>query len=414
MRVDIYGAARTRTEHPSTEFVDFLQAQCQQLGVVLDLRAGQFISEDATRRVAVVLADKDSTWSDREEAGFAALLKAGVTVLPVVADAPSAAHLPKSLSHINAFLKKSYGRVWPLCLADEVLSMAWLHRRARKVFISYKRADSSPIAMQLFERFNCLGYETFLDEASVKRGADFQRELKWSLNDADLLIVLASPRFALSKWCMEEVTFCQRSSIGIALVNWPEEIYSGRTRLKFPGVSRTTGKPSIAQATMSDQEFVLKPTDFAGVRRTWAGDGNPDLTTRKLSAAALDRVIGMSARARTVAIRQRIYDLIPLAQKLLPNTLGVSHGDGLGDLTFDHPGNKRSFVRILPFRPAAENIHQACIAGAAHKVAGCFYAENDPDDPRAQALRWLASGKRKVDSTVAEGNVWATYGSTLL
>ena len=392
-------------------FEQHLVDQCRRLSVHVSF--GHKVPMTG-RRVVVVFAGKRSSWAAGEDRLFRKLVDDGVTVLPVVPDAPSARYLPTSLSHINAFVMGFFGEAWAECLADEVLSMAWLHRRTPKVFISYKRTDSAPIAAQLYDRFNHLGYETFLDEASVPRGADFQRELKWWLNDADLLIVLASPRFPLSKWCMEEVSFCQQRFIGIAAIEWPDAIYEGDRRIRFPDVDESAKRPVVLKRTTPDQVLTLRPEDFAGKPLVRASR-HPDLPLRELTPRALSRVLAMCARQRTVAIRQRLDDLIPLAQRLLKGSAPIPGASTPGDLVFMGPGGASSFARVLPFRPRPENIREACIDGVKYgSVAGCFYAENDPYDPRAQALRWLIKGTRPPDKSLSDGWVWACCGGIVL
>jgi len=280
------------------------------------------------------------------------------------------------------------------------------------VFISYKRTDSGPIASQLFDRMNHLGYEVFLDEASVQRGADFQRELMWWLNDADLLIVLASPRFPKSQWCMEELAFCQQRYIGIAVVDWPRQIYEGQ--LRFPDVDATTRRPVIASAATADQMITLEAPDFDGDVPALPGPGDPKLPERKLSNEALDRIIALCARQRTVGIRQRLDNLVPLAQRVLQGATAIPGAHFPGDLAITSATGATSFVRVMPFRPGPENIQQACIDGVSHGISGCFYAENDPQDSRAEALRWLASGNRPRRPGLSEGRVWACWGDQIL
>lgn len=394
-------------------FEQLLREQCERLGIVPKLRRGVSVRGGSRRRIVIVFIDRSNRWP-RHEATFERLLEAGVAVLPVVADPRSARYMPRSLSHINAFVKRFFARAWSACLVDEVLSMLWLRRRTPKVFISYKRIDSGPIASQLYDRFSRLGYETFLDEASVQRGADFQRELKWWLNDADLLVVLASPRFPLSKWCMEEVSFCQQRHIGIAAIEWPDEIYGKRPGLRFPQVRPSTPKPAIVGRTMPDQEFMLRRADFVGVPAAVAAGANPQLPTRELSDNALDRLIAHCARQRTISIQQRLEELIPLARRVLPASGRVVHAGDFGDLAFRDRRGKQSFVRVLPFRPRPENIHDACAVGVGYYAAGCFYEENDPQDPRARALRWLGNGIRRPSTKLSESRIWATCGGFLL
>jgi len=409
VRVEIFGE---RFSSDVARFEQRLAAQCARIGVPLQLGRNSVPRSPDERCVAVVFAAKGAQWTPRENAKFAKLIASGSGVLPVIADAPSARYLPQPLSRFNAFLRTTYGLAWPDCLADEVLSMAWLRRRTPKIFISYKRSDSAAIAAQLYDHLNRLGYDTFFDEATIERGADFQRELKWWLNDADLLIVLASPRFPNSKWCMEEVTFCQQRFIGVAAIEWPDEIYGGAARLRFPTVRRTTKKPVVLLATMPDQALTLKPTDFAGIRATWVKDGDPDLPSRGLTKNALARVLSTCARQRTVSIRQRLEDLIPLARAVAPAGDTVEDGLSFGDLILREQGGGKSYVRVLPFRPRPEDLRQASADATGYRAVGCLYAENDPYDGRAEAIRWLMNGKRASGSS--DSFVWACCGGVIL
>lgn len=388
-----------------------LVAQCQRLGLALTF--GPTSAQTGERQIALVFAKQDSRWNELEEKGFKTLLAEGVMLLAVIPDPPAAQGLPKALSHLNAFVMSFFGDAWVECLVDEILGMVWAHRRTPKVFISYKRTDSGPIAAQLYDRLSRLGYETFFDEASVPRAADFQRELKWWLNDADLLLVLASPRFPSSTWCMEEVSFCQQRFIGVAVVQWPDAIYSGESRIRFPGVEPGAIRPMIVERAQPKQIVTLAPEDFADDPLTSRGVSDLNLPERELTAAGMSRVLKLCASQRSVGIQQRLDNLIPLARRLLPGATPVGGAFGPADLAYQD-GSGPAFVRVLPFRPRPEHIRQACIDGVKHgQVGGCFYAENDPDDPRAEALRWLANAKRKLDPKLSDGWVWASLGAKL-
>ena len=390
-----------------------LTAQCQRLGIPLNTRHSKHTAADR-RRVALVFAEHGSAWSRKQMSTFERLVAEGINILPVIPKPSVARFLPECISHVNAFVRGPFGRQWPLSLVDEILSIAWMRRRTRKIFISYRRIDSGKIATQLYERFNGLGYETFLDEASVRRGVDFQRELKWWLNDADLLLVLASPRFPKSRWCMEELVFCQQRFIGVAAIQWPEEIYSGQHRLKFPQIGRKTGRPVILEAAMQDQQLKLVPGDFSGLTASWQRVHHPDLPARELTPAAIDRIVAMCAGQRAVAIRQRLNDLLPLARSLLSAPGKTIQTRKVGDLVIRDGKGKRSLVRVLPFRPLPESIHQSCTDAAGYDHAGCFYAENDPQDERAEALRWLVKAKRPRLRNSPSAQLWATCGGELL
>lgn len=407
MRVAIYGQADTGV---IKTFKQRLTQQGRRLGIAVTF--GSAAAKRDESRIAVIFASAGSTWSPGDERSFRALLARGVVMLSVVPDAPAARFLPSAVSHLNAFIMNMFGDAWAECLADEIISMMWLHRRTPRVFISYKRTDSGPIASQLYERFSRLGYDVFFDEASVQRGADFQRELMWWLNDADLLVVLCSPNFPSSNWCMQEVTFCQKRYIGLAVIEWPTEVYEGR--IAFPGVNRATRKPVILKAPGPDQLLTLQPRDFAGMPAKRGRRKDLKLETRELTSVALSRVVAWCARQRTVGIRQRLDNLVPLARRVLPGATAAAGARGPGDLIFQDATGTSAFVRVIPFRPRAETIWQACADGVKHGVSGCFYEENDPNDPRALALRWLANGKRPLDPSRSDGRIWACIGDQLL
>lgn len=413
MRVEIHGR---KAGGDAADFESLLTTQCRELGVDLDLDYSTSNTGRVDRRVAVVFAGKGTTWSPRQERAFVELTRQGAGVLPVIANAPAAKYLPRALRKFNAFLRTTYGDAWAQCLVDEVFSMAWLRRRTRKVFISYKRLDSGPIASQLYERLSRLGYETFLDEASIQKGQEFQRELMWWLGDADLLIMLASPRFPASKWCMEEITYAQTHFVGVLTVEWPREIYDENAPLPFPKI-RGTVPPLALKRAMDDQRLRLKPGDFSGVGTVGRARGlgrRLDLPSRTLTESGLTKVIAACARQRAVAIRQRLDNLVPLAQEVLLPDGTVEHGADFGDLSFTDRSGQRAFVRVLPFRPGPETIHQACTDGAGHDVAGCFYEECDQHDARAKALLWLANGTRPGKGLSSRSRLWACSADALL
>lgn len=363
--------------------------------------------------VSVVFVGGQRRWTVAEQQALEHLVAVRASaVLPVIRSAPSAIYLPIALKPINAFQQDAYDADWPSGLVDEVLAMAWARRRTRKVFVSYKRTDSAPIAGQLYDKLNRLGYETFYDDASIDRGSDFQRELKWWLNDADLLLVLLSPRFSQSLWCVEEIAFSQSRFVGVLVVNWPNEAYADPHGNGFGGSGAAMGQPPLLQSAMPDQQMALSLADFKGAGT--APRGAADLPARELSDAALMRVLAACARQRSVAIRQRLDNLIPLARDVFSTQGPVDAGPLLGDLTFRDEGRRKCFARVLPFRPQPETIFQTYQESEGFDRVGCFYAENDLDDPRARALRWLGGNNfSEVTPPVATSCVWASGGKVL-
>lgn len=108
---------------------------------------------------------------------------------------------------------------------DSIVNVAFeelrLLRRRRRVFISYKRADSSAVANQLFDVLSRHQFDVFLDTYSIRGAADFQAELRHRITDCDVLIQLNSQGFKDSKWCKEEITEANARRVSVLQINWP-------------------------------------------------------------------------------------------------------------------------------------------------------------------------------------------------
>ena len=96
-----------------------------------------------------------------------------------------------------------------------------LMRENRKLFISYRRSDSTVVANQLFDALVRCNYDVFLDAYSINAAKNFQDELHHRLSDCDILIQLYSNDFKASTWCMEEITAANQKQIGVIEVVWP-------------------------------------------------------------------------------------------------------------------------------------------------------------------------------------------------
>lgn len=97
-----------------------------------------------------------------------------------------------------------------------------LLRENRKLFISYRRTDSSAVANQLFDAFVRSNYDVFLDTYSINPAKNFQEELHHRMTDCDVLIQLYTNDFKNSEWCNEEITSANQKQIGVVEVVWPD------------------------------------------------------------------------------------------------------------------------------------------------------------------------------------------------
>jgi hypothetical protein len=88
-----------------------------------------------------------------------------------------------------------------------------------RIFISYKRSDTSDFAEQLFDRLNHEGFEVFLDRFSIRPGINFQSRLYQELADKSMVIFLESQNFLDSAWVEKEIVFAKKYRLGYLAVN---------------------------------------------------------------------------------------------------------------------------------------------------------------------------------------------------
>jgi len=198
-------------------------------------------------------------------------------ILPVVNDlATYAAQMPAELRPINGFALSSSLKVEPL--VGVALEGLGLLRLTRRLFISYKRDESRPVAVQLFEEFEAAGFSVFLDTHSIRPAQPFQSELWHQLVDTDVVVLLNTPKFLDSEWTTAELARANSMAVGIVQLNWP-------------------GFNTRRDAEIS-MELQLEKADFGNIMFE-----TPDVY---LSSNTIARIISgvESWRARSLAARQ--------------------------------------------------------------------------------------------------------------
>lgn len=145
------------------------------------------------------------------------LLKDGTMILPIFFNEFSS-DIPCNLSNQNAI---KYKGTEVNRIANIVLEAFELLRSTRKVFISYRRTESTSIAIQLFESLEGNNFDVFLDTHSIQKGEPFQEELWHRMTDCDVIVLLNTPGFLESHWCKEEFAEAGAKQIGIVQLVWP-------------------------------------------------------------------------------------------------------------------------------------------------------------------------------------------------
>lgn len=154
-------------------------------------------------------------------------------ILPIVEAIPDFnASIPEQLRPINGFQLASKHDIE--ALVNHSLEGLGLLRLSRRLFISYRRDESSTVAIQLFERFEKAGFDVFLDTHSVPKGENFQEELWHRLADTDIVILLNTPGFLQSHWTTQELAQANSMSIGILQLVWPNYKPERSAELSIP------------------------------------------------------------------------------------------------------------------------------------------------------------------------------------
>ncbi|SPF33890.1 hypothetical protein SBA4_1360030 [Candidatus Sulfopaludibacter sp. SbA4] len=140
-------------------------------------------------------------------------------VLPLVDHLEDYQNLtPDSLHSINGDCWTSAGQI-----AENILRQLGVTERDRRVFLSYRRRESTPMALQLYEKLHQAGYLVFLDYFSVERGIRIQERIQQALDEMSFVLLLESAGAAQSKWVAEdEIGYALSHRLGLLSLAWPE------------------------------------------------------------------------------------------------------------------------------------------------------------------------------------------------
>ena len=233
--------------------------------------------------------------------------------LPVVDNFTSFSKaIPKIIENINGIELSSSNEIERLVAC--ILEGLSLLRLSRRLFISYKRDESSRVAIQLFEKLEKNGFDVFLDTHSIRPGEPFQEELWHRMADTDVVVLLNTPGFLNSNWTTQELAKANSMSIGILQLIWPTHTLERDAELSIP--------------------YQLDKSDFGNYNFKDSNSYLIDLTVKKI----IEEV--ESLRARCLASRQDniVTEFITSANKVKCNadlqpekflTVQASNGDEL-------------------------------------------------------------------------------------
>ncbi len=179
--------------------------------------------------VAIFFGGAGTTLKEHAE-----LVRLSIPIVPLVSSLKSvSAELPQCLRSINALelAAADAGLLKPAAVALQCLGLLPSQRR---VFVSYRRDESREVALQLFETLSARQFDVFLDTHSVAAAVDFQTMLWHRLCDADVVVMLDTPRYFDSRWTKVEWGRAIDKHISILQVIWPGHTASRFARLATP------------------------------------------------------------------------------------------------------------------------------------------------------------------------------------
>lgn len=277
------------------EILETLYRHITELGLqkefIIEIDENNFTTEYKANAPTFCLYFGSTSGNFANQDILAKLLTHATLILPVVSDLTKfTQQIPKELRNINGFQLSSSNNIESL--VSSILEGLSLLRLSRRLFISYKRDESSSVAIQLFEQFEKSGFDVFLDTHSIRPGEPFQEELWHRMADTDVVVMLNTPNFMKSHWTTQELAQANAMSIGVVQLVFPNHKLEREAELSIP-----------IQLTYKDFENCVLGT-----------------STKKLTANSIQRIISQveSIRARSLGARQDniISEFISFAQKL--------------------------------------------------------------------------------------------------
>ncbi|MDH4874406.1 toll/interleukin-1 receptor domain-containing protein [Pseudomonas sp. BN515] len=277
-----------------------------------------------------------------------------VPVLPVVSTEKLVpVEVPPSLRAFNCiFLDQvPMERVF-----SALLECLGLLPRQRRVFLSYRRAESTAVAVQLFAELSARQFDVFLDTHSIGAGVDFQEQLWHQLSDVDVLLMLDTPEYFKSRWTDAEYGRALAKGIGVLRVQWPDST------------------PSPVTSTASRAELLAEE---------FLADG-------QLSNEAVQRICRQLEAVRSQSHALRTMSLIESVRNAIEQIEGQVNGVGPGRLMQVTLRNGRQLsVQPTLGVPTAVTLQETLLR-AGHDDCAVVYNHYGMMKSWQEHLEWLA------------------------
>jgi hypothetical protein len=283
------------------------------------------------------------------------------TILPVLKlGNPVSLPAPFKIPQV-AFWKNDIDEVNPY-----IFGLIGISDEDQRIFISYRRDDTSELAEQLFDRLNHEGFDVFLDRFSINPAVNFQNRLYQELADKAMIVFLESPTFLSSPWIQLEIAFAKKYRLGLLALN-------------------VDGSPQIPAI---DNEYRIAVSLSA--------------STKQLNMPELDRLVTEIRHRHSIALyRMRNY-LNNNIVAALESKGAITNFDANGFISVaDRAGKLNYKIWATPRPPKVNDYHYTDISHASGEkvIVGPEFKENK----REQVNIWLS--QKSVVKYFNEGEI---------
>lgn len=266
-----------------------------------------------------------------EVARVMSLMEGGLAVIPV---APTKNDLGKvfgpAIGALNGIGIDELGIDGAVLALFECASLL---PRQRRVFLSYRRAESTEAALQLYAALSERQFDVFLDTHDIHPGKHFQEVLWQRLCDCDVMLFLDTEKYFESRWT--EAEFGRASWRGIPLV-----------RAAWPGVSLNARAQLATSVRLTNDDFDASVSQLNQATIDRLCDAVEDARTRsvasrftQLTSTLVDSVKRGGGKVEGVSLRRSLIVTTPAGKRIaVYPALGVPTSYTLYDATRDdHP-----------------------------------------------------------------------------
>lgn len=192
----------------------------------------------------------------KDEAQIERFIDQRVPLVPVASDQDSfTTEFPGALGALNGVPMTQGSAV----LAASLLEASSLIPRQRRVFLSYRRKESTEAALQLYTELCARQYDVFLDTHGILPGEHFQEVLWQRLCDSDVLVYLDTSGYFEGRWTELEFHRASLRKLAMLRVGWPRveaaniHLISGEVQLEESDLDKNKHIQADAMAKILDK-----------------------------------------------------------------------------------------------------------------------------------------------------------------